>query len=113
MDSAVKVNGTVLNEEVVESYPDSVDFYNEPYYVPQNQYFAMGDNRDNSKDSRYWGTVPRDYFLGRALVIYWSFETPKNEYLQTGFFDRLKQFGNVIKNFFSKTRWNRTFKIIR
>ncbi len=113
MESAVKVNGNVLNEEVVESYPDRNKSYSEPFYVPQDQYFAMGDNRDNSMDSRYWGTVPRDYFLGKALVIYWSFETPRDEYLQTSISDRIKQYGNVVKNFFRKTRWRRTFKIIR
>lgn len=113
MDSAVKVNGSIINEEIVESYPDKAELYNEPFYVPQNQYFAMGDNRDNSKDSRYWGTVPRDYFLGKALVIYWSYETPKGEYLRNSFTDRLKQFGDVIINFFSKTRWDRTLNIIR
>lgn len=113
LDAAVKVNGSILEEEVVESFPDKMELYDKPFYVPQNQYFAMGDNRDNSKDSRYWGTVPRDYFLGRALVIYWSYETPKGEYLETGMFDRLKQFGDVIINFFSKTRWGRTLHIIR
>ena len=112
MDSVVKVNGAILNEDIVDSYPDRGELYNEPFYVPQNQYFAMGDNRDNSRDSRYWGTVPRDYFLGKALVIYWSYETPRNEYLQTSITERLKQFGDVITNFFSKTRWKRTFKII-
>ena len=73
----------------------------------------MGDNRDNSQDSRYWGSVPRDYLLGKALVIYWSYETPKGEYLQTRISDRMKQFADVILNFFTKTRWRRTFKVIR
>lgn len=113
MESAVKVNGNILNEEVVKAYPDRNKSYNEAFYVPQDQYFAMGDNRDNSMDSRIWGTVPRDYFLGKALVIYWSFETPRDEYLQTGVSDRIKQYVNVVKNFFGKTRWKRTLKIIR
>jgi signal peptidase I len=113
MESAVQVNGNVLNVEVAESYPDRNISYDEPFYVPQDQYFAMGDNRDNSMDSRFWGTVPRDYFLGKALIIYWSFETPRDEYLRTGITDRIKQYGNVIKNFFGKTRWERTLKIIR
>lgn len=113
LDSSVKVNNNTVNEEIVRSHPDQIELYDEPFYVPQDQYFAMGDNRDNSRDSRYWGTVPRDYFLGKALVIYWSFETPRGEYLRTSFSDRIKQFGDVIINFFSKTRWNRTFRIIR
>ncbi len=45
-----------------------------PVTVPAGQYFAMGDNRDNSQDSRYWGFLPRDYIKGRALFIYWSFD---------------------------------------
>ncbi|MBN2243534.1 MAG: signal peptidase I [Acidobacteria bacterium] len=113
MESAVKVNGSILDVEVVESYPDRNKTYDEPFLVLQDQYFAMGDNRDNSMDSRFWGSVPRDYFLGKALVIYWSFETPRDEYLRTGILDRIKQYANVVKNFFSKTRWKRTLKVIR
>ncbi len=45
-----------------------------PVTVPAGQYFMMGDNRDNSQDSRYWGFLPRDYVKGKALMIYWSYE---------------------------------------
>jgi signal peptidase I len=109
----VKVNDSVMDEDVAKSHPDQYVPFNEPFYVPQDQYFAMGDNRDNSADSRFWGTVPRDYFLGKALVIYWSYETDDRAYLRTGFFERLKQFADVAINFFTKTRWSRTLKIIR
>jgi signal peptidase I len=73
----------------------------------------MGDNRDNSQDSRFWGFVPKDHIIGKALVIYWSFETPRDEYLQTSVSDRMKQFYDVFLNFVTKTRWRRTFKVIR
>lgn len=108
------VNGQALSEGYTQ-YIDSRSIYDHygPYQVPPGHYFAMGDNRDNSQDSRFWGSVPRDYILGKALVIYWSFETPRDEYLQTSVPDRVKQFADVFLNFFTKTRWRRTFRIIR
>jgi len=106
-ESAVEVNGEVLNEEVVKTYPKHDDLITEPYYVPQDHYFVMGDNRDNSMDSRFFGAVPRDYFLGKALAVYWSFETPRDQFLHAGVSDRIRQSGDVLINFFSKTRWTR------
>ena len=107
------INGEALKEDYTQYIdPGSIYSHFGPYQVPENHYFAMGDNRDNSQDSRYWGFVPRDYLLGKALIIYWSFETPRDEYLQTRATDRLKQFRDVAKNFFTKTRWRRTAKII-
>ena len=108
------INGEALKEDYTQYIdPGSVHDHFGPYNIPKGQYFAMGDNRDNSQDSRYWGFVPRDYILGKALVIYWSFETPRDEYLQTSLPDRMKQFADVFINFFTKTRWLRTFKVIR
>jgi signal peptidase I len=110
----VYVNGQPLKEDYTQYIdPGSIYDHYGPFHVPEGHYFAMGDNRDNSQDSRYWGSVPRDYILGKALVIYWSFETPRDEYLQTSIPDRLKQFADVFFNFFTKTRWRRTLKIIR
>jgi signal peptidase I len=111
-NSAIYLNGKALSENVVH-HADPGALEDRPYIVPQDQYFAMGDNRDNSQDSRFWGSVPRDYILGKALVIYWSFETPRDEYLKTSIPERLRQFADVFLNFITKTRWNRTFKIIR
>jgi signal peptidase I len=110
----VYINGQPLKEEYTQ-YIDAGSVYERygPFQVPEGKYFAMGDNRDNSQDSRFWGYVPRDHIIGKALAIYWSFETPRDEYLQTSIPERLKQFGDVILNFFTKTRWNRTLKIIR
>jgi signal peptidase I len=81
--------------------------------VPPNQYFAMGDNRDNSADSRYWGFVPRELIVGKALIIYWSYETDSDEYRRTDVVDRVQQITDLVTNFFTKTRWSRSFKIIR
>jgi signal peptidase I len=81
--------------------------------VPEGHYFVMGDNRDNSSDSRYWGFVPTDDIVGKALLIYWSYETDSEEYRQTGVGNRLQQIMDLATNFFRKTRWARTFQIIR
>lgn len=82
-----------------------------PVKVPEGYYFVLGDNRDNSKDSRAWGFVPKDYIKGRAFIIYWSFEGPQN-LGPTTIAEKLKSFVNVIVNFIPHTRWKRFFKII-
>jgi len=110
----VYVNGKALDEGYTQYIdPNSIYEHYGPITVAPESYFAMGDNRDNSQDSRYWGFVPRGHMIGRALVIYWSYETPRDEYLQTSVGDRLRQFTDVFLNFFTKTRWNRTLRIIR
>jgi len=110
----VYINEQPLQENYTQ-YIDAGSVYERygPYYVPEGKYFAMGDNRDNSQDSRFWGFVPRDHIIGKALAIYWSYETPRDEYLQTRLTDRAKQFWDVFINFFTKTRWKRTLKVIR
>ena len=81
--------------------------------VPPDYYFAMGDNRDNSQDSRYWGFVPREVIVGKALVRYWSYESDSDAYRRTEVSDRLRQVFDLVTNFFRKTRWSRTLRIIR
>lgn len=83
-----------------------------PETIPASSYFCLGDNRDNSDDSRFWGLVPRDYLRGRAVMVYWSFEIPSNlapEQAES----RLSQLGTVARNFASNTRWERTFRLVR
>lgn len=123
-DKRVLINGRLLEEPYVlyddlRVYPNQ-EFLPEPYrsrdqfgpfVVPQGEYFAMGDNRDRSSDSRYWGTVPRSLIKGRAFMVYWSFdqEPPPPGSPPVA---RLKELANVVLHFFSDTRWHRTFYVV-
>ena len=78
--------------------------------VPPNSVFAMGDNRDDSLDSRYWGFVPRENIVGTPLIIYWSFEAPTQDLTNPNI--GLDHIVDVVTHFFTKTRWKRTFKLI-
>jgi signal peptidase I len=129
-------NGTPLEEpykfhktEYIDAYRDN--FPGEPYVhlsegalemlekhvvngevvVPPNMYFAMGDNRDNSLDSRYWGFVPRENIIGKPLIIYWSYETTTDRL--AGPTISVDHLTDLVQNFFTKTRWRRTFMLIR
>ncbi len=84
-----------------------------PVTVPADKYFVMGDNRDNSQDSRYWGFLPRDYVKGKALIIYWSYESGREDYLDEGLGASIKRLASVVTHFFTKTRWERLFHQIR
>jgi signal peptidase I len=80
-----------------------------PVTVPSGQYFVMGDNRDNSQDSRYWGFLPRHYIKGKALMIYWSYEAGSEDYADEGLGGTVKRTFSVVTNFFTRTRWDRLF----
>ena len=84
-----------------------------PFEVPEGHVFCLGDNRDKSLDSRFWGPVPLQYIKGRAVLIYWSYEAERNDWEWRGVWHRLRQLGDVVINFFTKTRWERQFKLIR
>ena len=77
--------------------------------VPPDSFFAMGDNRDNSLDSRYWGFVPRENIIGKPLLIFWSYDAPTADLV--GYSS--DHFVDLAKNFFFKTRWDRTLKLVR
>jgi len=80
-----------------------------PVTIPADQYFMMGDNRDNSQDSRYWGFLPRDLVKGKALVIYWSYEAGREDYQENGAGATLRGLASVFVHFFTRTRWDRMF----
>jgi len=123
-DKRVSVNGKALDEPYVihedpQIYPlqpalpepyRSRDQFG-PYTIPDDQYFAMGDNRDRSSDSRYWGTVPRALIKGRAFMVYWSFRghppPPDSPPIA-----RIKELLGVVVHFIPRTRWDRTFLVV-
>jgi signal peptidase I len=80
--------------------------------VPPNSYFAMGDNRDVSYDSRYWGFIPRENVIGRPMFIYWSFNTEEGQYKKTAASERIGWLVHVAVHFFDETRWRRTFRLV-
>jgi signal peptidase I len=81
--------------------------------VPAGHYFAMGDHRGVSLDSRYWGFIPQENIVGSPMFIYWSFETPDDQYLKTGAADRVGFMGHVMLHFFDETRWRRTLRVVK
>ena len=81
--------------------------------VPPGKVFALGDNRTESLDGRFWGFVPRENIVGRPLFVYWSFKTPTDQIEKQTLGDRLAFMGHTVLHFFDQTRWNRTFHLIQ
>src|SRR3984885_3022450 len=137
VNKQVIVNGKPLNEPYTihldnfmsyrDNFPQGVPYYvpdpqmlqraeamlrqdvvNGELVVPPGNYFAMGDNRDNSLDSRYWGLVPRENIMGKPLIIFWSYDAPTDDLKDYN----LHHMVDLGLHFFTKTRWDRTFKLI-
>jgi signal peptidase I len=82
--------------------------------VPEDSYFVLGDNRDDSQDSRYWGFVPRENIIGRPLLIYWSAANLSNDLTGSPTAgDRLYHLAYAVTHVFQITRWERTFRMVR
>ncbi len=81
--------------------------------VPPNMYFGMGDDRDNSSDSRYWGFVPRENIIGKPFLIYWSYKASTEDLTGESAGSLLTHFVDLGEHFFTRTRWQRTFKLVR
>jgi signal peptidase I len=79
--------------------------------VPPGSIFAMGDNRDASFDSRYWGFVPRENIIGKPLAVYWSYDATTEDLANPAI--GLHHLIDLLQHFMVKTRWRRTFRLIR
>jgi signal peptidase I len=124
LDEPYKYNKTDYFEDYRDNFPSEPNVTLEPgavkmlqnnvlngeIVVPANSYFAMGDNRDSSWDSRFWGFVPRQNIIGKPLIIYWSYDRPSDQ-LNTNSIS-LPQILDLATHFFSKTRWRRSFQLI-
>jgi signal peptidase I len=136
VDQEVYVNGLRLNEPYVvhnasdpfgDNFPPRPNdyFYNSlvpewaddiqnhiqngELVVPPHKYFAMGDNRDQSEDSRYWGFVDRDAIMGRPVIVYWSVAATSQDYENSEEGGNLSGIGHILMHLPSHTRWRRMF----
>ena len=119
-DKNLYINGKIL-EEPYKIHVDSTTYEEDPWTpeelkvrdnygpatVPADSYFVMGDNRDNSNDSRYWGFITRDEIIGKPLFVYWSYESDPYLPGDKTLTERLAGYSSIAVHFFSRTRWFR------
>jgi signal peptidase I len=141
INKRVFVNGTLVREPYVQFINPQRNFYRDDFpqtgsadygvnarwwkempklvedhqlIIPDGHYFVLGDNRDDSQDSRYWGFVPRENIIGRPLLIYWSSITLTNDLSGSPTMgDRLYHLAYALTHVLQITRWERTFRLVR
>lgn len=103
------------DEQVTELWREELPTHiqGDDLVVPPGAVFAMGDNRVESLDGRYWGFVPEQNILGSPLFVYWSFKTPADEEDKTSISDRISFMFHIATHILTGTRWSRTFHVIR
>ena len=103
------------DEDLTEVWRENLPAHiqNGDLVVPPGKVFAMGDNRTESLDSRYWGFVPVENIEGRPSFVYWSFKTPADEENKTSIGDRIGFTIHQITHLLTETRWARTFHVVR
>jgi signal peptidase I len=108
-DGAVYVNSSPVEEPyVIHRRPArSASEQMQSVKVPRGSLFVMGDNRDNSSDSREWGFVPEQNVIGEPLFVYWSYDAPSRRWLDSDFAHQVNFDVSIAGNFFSHTRWMR------
>jgi len=112
----VFVNGRKLDEDykIYGDYSQDISRDNfSAQVVPADSFFVMGDNRDNSNDSRYWGVVDRNSIIGKPLFVYWSYESDQWNGAATSFKEWVTGYTSIARHFFSRTRWFRFGTLIR
>ena len=112
----VWVNGAGLRETyVLHSGPPDNDGRLEqmpPRTVPAGRIFVLGDNRDNSSDSREWGAVPEQNVLGSPIMILWSYDAPPAQWLDWSLAHQVRFYCAAIPHLFTRTRWSRMFTLL-
>ena len=104
------VNGAAVAEPYVEHRVHERTHRTESMplrQIPAGELFVLGDNRDDSADSRYWGTVPLRDIVGEPLVVYWSYDAPTSDWLQENGSAKLRFYASIPEHLFSRTRWSR------
>jgi signal peptidase I len=109
-DGVLFINSRAISEPYAVHHGPAHSRYEQmaPIIVPQGKLFVLGDNRDNSSDSRDWGFVPVENVIGEPMFVYWSYDAPTSRWLDQNLEHRMLFYASIAGNFFSHTRWSRT-----